>query len=61
MSFKKIKEGMYVEIVYEDLSGCTTKFQLSNQKKHIHKVTESIKRNVFHKGCRVTTLTLYLD
>ena len=39
-----IKEGMYVEIVYENLEGCTTKFQLSNQKKN------------YDEGCAKTEL-----
>ena len=29
---EKIKDGMYVEIIYENLEGCTTKFKLSNDK-----------------------------
>lgn len=39
-----IKEGMYVEVVYEDISECTTKFQLSNQEKN------------YDEGCAKTEL-----
>ena len=41
---ERIKEGMYVEIVYEDTSECTTKFQLSNQDKN------------YDEGCAKTEL-----
>ena len=45
---EKIKEDMYIEIVYEDLSGCTTKFKLSNQEKN------------YDDGCAQTELKVRL-
>ncbi len=41
---EKIKEGMYIQVIYEDTSECTTKFQLSNQDKN------------YDEGCAKTEL-----
>ena len=41
---ENIKNGMYIEVVYEDTSECTTKFKLSNQDKN------------YDEGCAKTEL-----
>ena len=41
---ENIKNGMYIEVVYEDTSECTTKFKLSNQEKN------------YDEGCAKTEL-----
>lgn len=43
---ENIKNGMYIEVVYEDTSECTTKFKLSNQDKN------------YDEGCAKTELNV---